>query len=118
MVCCSCSMWELRDDDDSCGKCSQLQLLGDRVRELELGLNGLRVIRAAEHIIDKSVSEVFAPKVQADSSWVTTRKDKGSRQREQEAPVAIPFKNKYIVLKQQGAGLDEHSRPSSIIGAE
>eukprot|EP00061_Rhincodon_typus_P016672 g45006.t1 len=76
-------MWELREtsivpDDYTCVKCTQLQLLGGHIRELEL--DALRVIQDAEHIIDKSFSEVVTPKIHAESSWVTTRK--GARVRD------------------------------------
>eukprot|EP00061_Rhincodon_typus_P017998 g46972.t1 len=76
-------MWELWEisivpDDYTCGKCTQLQLLGDRFRELELELDTLRIIRDAEHIIDKSFSEVVTPKMQAESSLVITKKGKGT----------------------------------------
>eukprot|EP00061_Rhincodon_typus_P002681 g18203.t1 len=77
VACSSCRMWGLREtpiipDNYPCGKCTQLQLLEDRVRELEPELDALRTIRDAEHILDKSFSEVVTPKVQAESSWVTT----------------------------------------------
>eukprot|EP00061_Rhincodon_typus_P013497 g39902.t1 len=45
-------------DDYTCGKCTQLQILGDCVRELELELDALRVIQDAERIIDKSFKEM------------------------------------------------------------
>eukprot|EP00061_Rhincodon_typus_P009731 g33452.t1 len=91
-------MWELREtsivpEDYTYGKCTQLQVLGDHVKELVL--DGLWIIRDAERIIDKSFSEVGTPKVQAESTWVTTRKRKGSMQRVQGSPVAIPLENKY-----------------------
>eukprot|EP00061_Rhincodon_typus_P017463 g46166.t1 len=51
----SCRMWEVRvttsvPADFIYGKCTQLQLLGNRVREveLELELDELRIIREAE----------------------------------------------------------------------
>jgi len=51
--CSSCRMWDVRDPtsvfaDFTCRKCIQLQLLTDHVRELELELDELRIIREAE----------------------------------------------------------------------
>eukprot|EP00061_Rhincodon_typus_P010433 g34717.t1 len=66
----SCRMWEIRETSSgpagyTCEKCKWLHLLTDLIRELELELDALRIVRDAENIIDKSYSEVVIPKVQA-----------------------------------------------------
>eukprot|EP00061_Rhincodon_typus_P012118 g37644.t1 len=73
-------MWEIRETSNVPGgytfdKCTLLQLLMDRVRELEL--DALRIIQGAENIIDKGYREVVTPKIQAAGSWVTPRRDNG-----------------------------------------
>lgn len=107
VVCSSCRMWEVRvttsvPTDFICGKCTQLQLLGNRVRELELELDELRIIREAEGVIERSYREVVTPQVQEKSRWVTVRGRKGNRQTVQGSPVAVPLNNKYTVLDTVG----------------
>ena len=64
-----------------------------RVRELELELEELRIIREAEAAFDKSYREIVTPKREA---WVTARRDK--KQSVQRSPVAVPLQNRYSVL--------------------
>lgn len=61
------------------------------VKEVQLQLDDLRTIQGCESVIDKGYIEVVTSKVQAGGRWVTTRK--GSRQKVQESPVAIPHDN-------------------------
>eukprot|EP00061_Rhincodon_typus_P014873 g42228.t1 len=80
VACSSCRMWEIRETSSvpggySCEKGTWLQLLTNRIRELELELDALRIIRGAESIVDKSYSEVVTLNVQAAGSWVTTRRE-------------------------------------------
>jgi len=75
--CSSCRIMEVRDTDSvpaffTCGKCTQLQLLQDRVRQLEQELDELRIIREAEELIDRSFREVVTPKT--GDRWVTVRR--------------------------------------------
>eukprot|EP00061_Rhincodon_typus_P000947 g13257.t1 len=96
-------MWEVRDtagvpSDFTCEKCTQLQLLKNRVTELELQLDELWIIREAEGVIERSYREVVTLKVQEKGSWVTVRKGKGNRQTVQGSPVAVPLNKKYTVL--------------------
>ena len=105
--CSSCRMWEVmvRDTisdphDFACGRCIQLQLLTDRLRELELELDELRIIREAEGVIDSSYREVVTPKNEA--SWVTVRRGEGRKQSVQGSPVVVPLQNKYTVLDTVG----------------
>ncbi|XP_059846282.1 uncharacterized protein LOC132405470 [Hypanus sabinus] len=91
VVCSVCSMWEVRvntvvPDDHTCRRCVQLQLLSDRVR----------IIREVEAEID-SYQEVVTPKNQEVGRWVMVQRGRGSRQREQSTPAAIPINNKYTV---------------------
>ncbi|XP_072928743.1 uncharacterized protein [Hemitrygon akajei] len=107
VVCSVCGMWEVRvntvvPDDYTCNRCIQLQLLSDRVRELEQELDELRIIREAEAEIDKSYREAVTLKRQEVGKWVTVKRGRGSRQREKSTPVAVPIKNKYTVLDTVG----------------
>lgn len=43
-------------------RCIQLQVLTDGLRELELQLDNLRIIRETESLIDRSYSVVVTPK--------------------------------------------------------
>ena len=103
VMCSVCSMWEVRvntvvPDDHTCKRCIQLQLLSARVRELEQELDELRIIREVETEIDRSYREVVTPKSLEVGKWVTVKKGRGSRQREQRTPAAIPINNRYTVL--------------------
>ncbi|XP_078056734.1 uncharacterized protein LOC144480983 [Mustelus asterias] len=103
--CSSCGMCEVRDTisvpaEYTCRKCTQFQLLEDCVRDLELELDELRIIREAETVIDKSYREVHTPR--NEDTWVTVRKDK--KQTVQRSPVAVPLYNKYTVLDPVGEG--------------
>eukprot|EP00061_Rhincodon_typus_P000203 g10896.t1 len=94
VACSSCGIWEVRvttsvPSDFTCKKCIQLQLLTNRVRELELELDELQIIRKAEGVIERSYKEVVTPKVQEKGSRVTVRKGKGNRQTVQGSPVAV-----------------------------
>jgi len=112
--CFNCDMWEIREassvpDDYICRKCTQLQLLADRVDRLEQQLDALRSTMMAESIIDRSFRDVVTPKVPVDR-WVTARK---GRQSVQESPVAIPLSNRYTVLDTVGGdGLPEENSSS------
>eukprot|EP00061_Rhincodon_typus_P007635 g29522.t1 len=46
----------------SSGKCTQLQLLTDRIRELELELDELWIIQEAKVVIERTYKEVVTPK--------------------------------------------------------
>eukprot|EP00061_Rhincodon_typus_P006002 g26172.t1 len=55
VACSCCWVWEVKvttgvPADFACEKCTQLQLLTDRVRKLELELDELRIIREAEGV--------------------------------------------------------------------
>eukprot|EP00061_Rhincodon_typus_P003726 g20828.t1 len=111
VACFSCRIWEVRvtagvPSDLTCEKCTQLQLLTNCIRELELvlELDELWIIREAEGVRERSYKEVVTPKVQEKSSWVTVRRGKGNRQTVQRSPVAVPLKNKYTVLDTVGGG--------------
>eukprot|EP00061_Rhincodon_typus_P006328 g26864.t1 len=73
--------------DFTCEKCTQIQLLTDRFRELEV--DELRIIREAEGVIERSYKEVVTPKAQDKGSWVTVRMGKGNRLTVQGSPVAV-----------------------------
>eukprot|EP00061_Rhincodon_typus_P012699 g38598.t1 len=60
----------------------QLQLLTDRVRELQLELDELRIIREAEGVTERSYREIVTPKLQDKSNWVTVKREKGNRVRD------------------------------------
>ena len=103
VVCSVCRMWEVTvntvvPDDHTCKKCIQLQLLSDRVKELERELDELRIIREAEAEIGKSGRVAVSQESQEVGKWVTVRRGRGGRQREQSIPVAVPVNNKYTVL--------------------
>eukprot|EP00061_Rhincodon_typus_P008233 g30665.t1 len=71
-------MWEIREQSSVpanyiCTKCDQLQLLTERVVQLEKQLDTLRCIQEAERVIDTSFKEVVTSQVQADR-WVTARR--------------------------------------------
>eukprot|EP00061_Rhincodon_typus_P016237 g44344.t1 len=127
VACSSCKMWEVRvaagvPSDFTREKCTQLQLLTNHIRELELELelDELRIIQEAEGVIDRSYKVVVTPKVQEKGSWVNVRRGKGNRQTGQGSPVAVPLNNKYTILDTFGGGNDlpgeGHSRQVS--GAE
>ena len=64
--CSSSRMFEVRDAvsvpaDYTCGKCTHLQLLQNRVSELELQVDELRIIREAEVVIDRSFMDIVTP---------------------------------------------------------
>ena len=85
LECSSCRMWEVREtsgvpDNDPCRRCIQLQLLTNRVRELEQELDDLRIIRENEEFIDSSFREAVMPKAQSTGNWVTVKRGKGKGQ--------------------------------------
>jgi len=87
-------MWEILDahsisDDYMCKKCTQLQLLGNRMDRLEQQLDALRSMTVAGSVRDGSFRDVVTPKVEADR-WVPARRD---RQSVQESPVIVPLSN-------------------------
>jgi len=97
-------MFEVRDTvsvpaEFTCRKCTQLQLLTARVRELELELDELRIIREAEAVIDRSYQDVVTPR--REGSWVTVR-GKGRKQPVQGSPVVVSLNNRYTVLDTVG----------------
>ena len=98
--CSSCRMFEMRDAvsvpaDFTCGKCTHLQLLKNRVRELELELDELRIIREAEAVINRSFRDVVT--LRNEDRWVTVR-GAGRKQSVQGSPVVVPLGNKYSAL--------------------
>lgn len=119
--CSSCEMFEVREAisvpaDYTCRKCTHLQLLQDRVRELELELDELRIIGEAEGVIDQSFREVVTPKVV--DRWVTVR-GTGRKQPVQGPPAVVPLKNKYTVLDTCGGDdLPEVSNGVQVSGTE
>jgi len=105
--CSSCRMFEERytisgPAEFTCRKCTHLQLLKDRVRELELELDELRIIREAEVVIDRSFREVVTPKI--GDSWVTVR-GAGRKQSVQGPPAVVPLSNKFTALATCGGDL-------------
>ena len=66
-VCCSqCRMWEVLEapglpDIHICAGCVELQFLRDHVKELELQLGDLRLVRECEAEIDRSYHQVATP---------------------------------------------------------
>eukprot|EP00061_Rhincodon_typus_P000440 g11707.t1 len=96
-ICDASSVW----DNYICKKCTQLQLLTDRMDRLERQLHALRRMRIAESIIDSSFRDVVTPKLQADR-WVTARR---GRQPVQEFPIGRPPSNKYTILDNVGVGM-------------
>ncbi|MBY9153034.1 SGNH/GDSL hydrolase family protein [Pseudomonas aeruginosa] len=86
--------------DFTCGKCTHLQLLQDRVRELELELDELRIIREAEGVIDRSYRDIVTPENKG--SWVTVRGGKRGKKSVQGSPVVVPLNNNYTVLDTVG----------------
>jgi len=112
-----------------CARCVELQLLRDRVRELELRLDDLSLIRENEKLIERSYRQVVTPGPREEDTWVTVRKGKGhvsestpvvvplnskgwvtdrrEEGREQSvmgSPVVVPLQNKYTVLDTVGGG--------------
>jgi len=95
-------MWEVRDSisgpaDFTCGKCSHLQLLTDRVR-----VDEIKIIWEAERAIERSYRVIVTHK--NEGSWVSVRGRKGKKQSVHGSPVVIPFNNKYTVLDTVGGG--------------
>ena len=105
-ACCSrCRMWEILEspslpDVHICARCAELQLLRDRVRELELQIDDLRLVRESEEVIERSYRQVVTPGPQEADRWVTVRK--GKRQVLESTPVAVPLDNKYSCLSTVG----------------
>ena len=105
VCCCRCRMWEVLEapslpDVHICARCAELQLLRDRVRELELQLDDLRLVRESEEVIERSYRQVVTPGPREADRWVTVRK--GKRQVLESTPVAVPLDNKYSCLSTVG----------------
>lgn len=100
-VCCiSCGMYVVREfssvsGDFSCKKCIRLQLLEERVKELEGELEELRIIREVEVEIDGSYKEIVTPRNEA---WVNARR-RGKKQSGGQSPGAVPLHNRFSVLE-------------------
>ena len=111
-VCCiSCGMYVVRDSSSVSGdftykKCVRLQLLEERVKELEVELEELRIIREAEVDIDRSYKEIVTPRNQ---SWVTAKRW-GKKQVGGQSPGAVPLQNRFSVLE---ATVEEESTGDS-----
>ena len=111
-VCCiSCGMYVVRESssvsgDFTCKKCVRLRLLEERVKELEVELEELRIIREAEVDIDRSYKEIVTPRNQ---SWVTARR-RGKKQVGGQSPGAVPLQNRFSVLE---ATVEEESTGDS-----
>ena len=135
-VCCfRCGMWEFLETPSLpevhiCARCIELQLLRDRIRELELRLDDLSLIRDNEALIEMSYRQVVTPGPREEDTWVTVRRSKGqkgnvpertpvavshnrkgsatggrgegSEQLVEGSPVVVPLQNKYIVLDSVG----------------
>uniref|UniRef100_UPI00398E4FFB uncharacterized protein n=1 Tax=Pristiophorus japonicus TaxID=55135 RepID=UPI00398E4FFB len=105
VICASCTMWELRDtssvpDDYVCGKCISLQLLTDRVAELELKVDSLWSIHDAENDVSSMYSELVLPQVKSPQparEWKTSRKS-SARKVVQGSHAVIPLQNRYTDL--------------------
>jgi len=119
--CSSCSMFEVRDAigvpaNYTCGRCTHLQLLQNRVRELELELDDLRIIREAEMAIDKSFRDIVTPGME--NRWVTVRGAERKRS-VQGSPVVVPLSNKYSALDTaEGDDIPVVSHSEQISGTE
>jgi len=105
--CSICRIFEVRDTisvpaDFTSGKCTHLQLLKNRVRELELELDKLRIIREAEMVIDRSFRDVVTPK--NEDRWVTMRGAQRKHSLLTGSPVFLSLCNKYTVLDTGGGG--------------
>ena len=67
-VCCfRCGMWEFLEtprlpEVHICARCEELQLLRDRIRELELRLDDLRLVREKEALIEMSYRQIVTPR--------------------------------------------------------
>ncbi|XP_072895019.1 uncharacterized protein [Hemitrygon akajei] len=64
-----CQMWGFREstslpDGHICTRCIEMQLLRDRVEELELQLDDLRLVRECEEVMDRSYRKVVTPRQQ------------------------------------------------------
>ena len=104
-VCCSlCRMWDVLEapglpDIHICEGCVELRFLRDRVKELELQLEDLRLVRENEEVIDKSYRQVVTPGPREDK-WVTARK--GKARVIESTPVDVPLHNKHSCLSTAG----------------
>ena len=83
-----------------CAGCVELRLLSDRVRELELQLEDIRLVRENEGVIDRRYRQVVTLGPQEAGKWVTVRK--GKCQVVESTPVVLPLKNKYSCLSTVG----------------
>jgi len=84
---------------------TQLQVLTDHVRELELELDELRLIKDAEGEKEISYKELVTPKLQDKGIWVIVRSEKGNMPTVQGLPVAVPLDKMYTALDiVEGAG--------------
>ena len=100
--CTSCGMFEVRDTgsvpaDYTCQRCIQFHLLEERIRDLELELEELRIIKEAEVAIDEGNREIVIPKC---DTWVTVRR--GKKKVVQSSPEAVPLSNRYSALEAAG----------------
>ncbi|XP_059821606.1 uncharacterized protein LOC132391883 [Hypanus sabinus] len=103
VLCLGCQMWEFWEtsslaDGHICARCTEMQLLRDRVRDLELQPDDLLLIKESEEVIDRSYREVVIPRLQGSENWVTVRRGKGNARIVESTPVAAPLSNKYMVL--------------------
>ncbi|XP_055521107.1 uncharacterized protein LOC129715270 [Leucoraja erinacea] len=101
VYCSGCQMWEVMESDSPpdvhiCTRCIEMELLRDRIRNLEQQLDDLRLVRESEEVIDRSYREVVTDK------WVTLRMDKGQRQGRVSTPVSVHLENKYSCLSTVG----------------
>ena len=114
MQCCTCGMFEVRytvsgPAELTCGKCTHLQLLKHRVRELELELDELRIIWEAESVIDRSYGDVVTPR--NEGRWVTVRR-RGKKQSVQGSPAVVHLDNKYTILDTVGGRGPTRGKPT------
>ena len=98
-------MWEVLEAPDLpdvhiCDGCVELRFLRDRVRELELQLEDLRLVRENEEVIDRSYQQVVTPGPREADKWVTARK--GKARVIESTPVDVPLHNKYSCLSTAG----------------
>ena len=75
-----------------CAGCVELWLLRDRVRELELQFEAIRLVRENEEVIDRRYRQVVTPGPHEEGKWFTVRK--GKSQVVESTPVVLPLKNK------------------------
>jgi len=124
-VCCiRCGMWEFLEttclpEVHICARCMELQLLRDRVRELELRLDDLSLVRENEKIIDRSYKQVVTPGPQKEDKWVTVRKGKSQKGDVPEStPVAVSHNSNDWATDGRGEGSEQSVEGSPVVALQ